>query len=280
MSVGFWGSKKRFATDIADHLCLEGRRKGSSSFYEPFCGMASVSLEVVRRGGKGCHSFRSVVMGDKDENVVEYWKGVKRGWLPSPSPLSVAKWSSFKKRGSPPSPARSFYGFDLGFGGKFLAGRRPNPSMNHETHLSRARERVEEASSLLRKGNVTILQQDFRSLRPERGSVLYCDPPYSSSTTDGGTVNRSQHFSEKDMADFWDAVRRWISLRCSVFLSASRLPSVPNDLRLLLVQEWTISNRIQTSKRGTPRKRKERLLLVEKNVGGSRKRSNKKRENV
>jgi site-specific DNA-adenine methylase len=254
MSIGYWGSKKRFAQDIADELCAHS---GRGVLYEPFCGMASVGMEVLRRG-----CFRNVAFSDSNENIVEYWKGIAAGWLPSTKPLTHEQWARLRRARSP-SARRSFYGYDLGFGGIFLAGRAPNASMNREGHLTRVRQRLREAEELLRGGGWTLRHERFEQLRPVPRSVIYCDPPYLVTTTDGGSCNPYQHFTAEQTAVLWDCMRRWLRNRCIVFLSAARRPRPPPDLRLTSVREWSLMSNIQSAKRGSGHKRREVLLRVE-----------------
>lgn len=260
MSIGYWGSKKRFAKDIVDVLC---RFAGTDVIlYEPFCGMASVGMEALRR-----RCFKKVVFSDANENVIVYWHGLAEGWLPSERPLTVQQWTRLKQSQTP-SVQRSFYGFDLGYGGHFLAGRSPCDSMNHRTHFQNARKRLGEATDLLRRnGRLWSFQQrSYATLRPRPGSVIYCDPPYSIVTTDGGVNNRNQHFSKAQMDELWHCIRDWLGNGCNVFLSSARKPYVPPDLCAKTVQRWDVPNNIQISKRGSGR-RTELLLHVTRRGG-------------
>lgn len=270
MSIGYWGSKKRFASEIVDVLERHGGKR--VTLYEPFCGMASVGMEALRRD-----VFRKVAFTDVNENVVAYWHGVARGWLPSGKPLTDAEWSTLKAS-TRPSVRRSFYGFHLGFGGHFLAGRFPCADMNRPSYQERARERLRTAFNMLkeRSGAWEVALLRYEDLRPSKNSVIYCDPPYVVSTTDGGRANRKQHFSENEMARLWECMRRWIAERgCVVFLSAARPPKPPRGVRLTVVKKWEVSNRIQTSKTGSGR-RTEVLLRVTLGPKTSPKRSSRK----
>ena len=88
MSVAYWGSKKRFASQIADWICeyAANSGRGRETYYEPFCGMASVGMEVLKRG-----CFSKVVFSDSNGDVITYWKGVKSGWLPRAAPISTGR---------------------------------------------------------------------------------------------------------------------------------------------------------------------------------------------
>lgn len=257
MSVGYWGSKKRFASDIADVLCRHAAP--GKILYEPFCGMASVGMEVLKRD-----CFKRVVFSDLNEDVIVYWHGVAKGWCPSTAPLTDAQWTKLKTARSP-SARRSFYGFDLGWGGHFLAGRSPCASMNRTPHLRNARIRVKAASDVLRsrRAKWSMHLRSCFDLNPVASSVVYLDPPYELGTTDGGANNKNQHFSSDDMDRLWGCVRTWLRAKCVVYMSSARKPRLPPGLRFVVVKKWDISNRIQTSKSGSGR-RTELLFRIEK----------------
>ena len=251
MSVGYWGSKKRQATDIVDILCThaDGRR----AYYEPFCGMASVGVEALRR-----ECFPKMTWSDVNEDVIVYWTAVRDGWKPkNGEPITQELWDRFKST-KKSSPQRSFYGFDLGWGGNLLAGKTPTASMNTEGHLSRARKRVIEAGELLRKAGskLRIEQKACDDLRPTPGSVIYCDPPYVAK----GAINKN--IDEDAMQHIWDCLAAWIRDDCIVYLSAATKPKVPPNLKLTTVRTWTILNRMQTATLGYPCTRKEYLYRV------------------
>lgn len=251
MSTGYWGSKRRLAADIADVLCADG----GTAYYEPFCGMASVGMEVLRRG-----CFARMTWSDKSEDVAVYWNGVRRGWLPSARPLPQAEWEKLK-RSRRASPRRSFYGFDLGFGGQLLAGRSPVASMNREAHLARARERVRAAGALMRAAGARLVveRRDCAAVRVPRGAVVYCDPPYLAPP--GKDLNK-KHVDKAGMTEVWACLARWRDAGAAVYLSAASRPRPPRGLRVEVVRTWRILNRIQTAKRGSAQYRTEYLLRV------------------
>ena len=147
MSLAYWGSKKRLAADIADALCADAPRR-PFVYYEPFCGMASVGMELLRRGD--CTSQQH--WSDADADVVAYWQHVKRGWLPPTRPVSQAEYERMRRttlarrkrsdRRSASPPTHVFYGLQVGWGGHMFLGRSPAASINKRSHLERVRERV------------------------------------------------------------------------------------------------------------------------------------------
>lgn len=265
MSLAYWGSKKRLAADIADALCADAPRR-PFVYYEPFCGMASVGMELLRRGD--CTSAQH--WSDADADVVAYWQHVKRGWLPPTRPVSQSEYERMRRttlarrkrsdRRSASPPTHVFYGLQVGWGGHMFLGRSPAASMNKRTHLERVRERVRAAGALLREAGAAhrVARRSFETLTPARGSVVYCDPPYV--RADGKAAHR--HFSADDMAAFWACARRWVVERgCRVYLSASVLPAVPLGLRATVVRRWTVMNRSATGNAG-PKTRAELLVRV------------------
>lgn len=248
MSLPYWGSKKKLAKRIVDILSLESKDR---HYYEPFCGMASVGMEVLRRGG-----FVSMTWTDVDPNVAWYWKGVQRGWLPSTKPISQAQWDELRST-SRMSMARCFYGFFLGWGGHFLLGRKPC-DRNNEQSLRNVKERLREAAKLMQNSPLTIENAPFASLKPHRNSVIYCDPPYMLPV---GKANVSRHFTNDEMMHLWQSIRRWLRSGCLVFLSASELPDVPDDLSITVVHRCDVLNS-SSSIRAAQSKRAEYLLRV------------------
>lgn len=254
MSLAYWGSKKKLSSPIADILCSVGGE--GRDYYEPFCGMASVGVEVMR-----CDVFRRMTWCDLDPNIVRYWNGVRRGWLPPTTPITQSYWDELRAT-SRPSMARCFYGYHFGWGGHFLAGKTLVRDKNTEHHLTNVRDRIREVGTLMRsqENRLHLDQCSFRSLRPRRGSVIYCDPPYV--RTDGGS-NQTRHFTTDDMNQLWDCMRRWIRQDgCIVFLSASERPKPPRDMSLTTVGKWEVYNNTASIRPHAPRTRSELLLLV------------------
>ena len=276
MSLAYWGSKKKLATRIADVLCEE-HPGDKFEYYEPFCGMAHVGIELLKRK---CTS--SSHWSDANVDVIKYWLAVKRGWLPPTKAVTDAEWTRMKghgsarhsrsrkrskgsRRSSSASPTHRtsrplshiFYGFQLGWGGHMLNGRTPGDYLNNEPHLKRVRERVKETAPLL--SSVDIKHALFQDVRPSKGSVIYCDPPYIRS--DGKAQGR--HFLHSDMDLMWACLGRWIRDRkCDVYLSASEKPKLPPGLRAVVVRTWSVMNRTTTINSGD-NNRKEHLLRIQ-----------------
>lgn len=261
MSLAYWGSKRRFAREIADVVCAHASST-HRDYYEPFCGMASVGVEVLRRGCFVGHK----VWSDASPDVVAYWRGLQRGWLPSGGALSQTQWDGLRRERTA-SPRRSFYGFHLGYGGQFLAGRSPNADLNRPAPMQRVRERLKATAALLQSqnGRLVIEQRTCDAVRPRKHSVVYCDPPYV--LEEGKPNSNRKHVDARAMDAIWKCLHRWVvDDHCIVYLSASRqAPArMPVSLRLVLVKEWTVLNRMQQSKRGVAHYRKELLFRVER----------------
>jgi len=267
MSLAYWGSKRKFAREIADVLC---EHDSAPAYYEPFCGMASVGVEVLTRG-----CFTRMLWSDANADVVAYWKGLQRGWIPSTDTITQAQWDAMR-RDRTSSARRSFYGFHLGYGGQFLAGRSPNADLNRPGPMKRVRDRVQETSRKIQSvgDKLVVRQQVCDALRPRRGSVIYCDPPYV--LEEGKPNSNRKHVGVEAMNAIWQCIQRWVvDHECVVYLSASReARKTLSSLRLVLVKEWSVLNRMQQSKLGVAHYRKELLFrVVKRNVGAGTMRS-------
>jgi site-specific DNA-adenine methylase len=255
MSLAYWGSKKKLASAIADELCEHASGRARVDYYEPFCGMASVGIEVMRRS-----CFQSLTWTDTDENIITYWNAVRAGWLPDTRPITDAQWNRIRR--SPRASARrSFYGFHYGWGGHFLAGRRPPDDKNSSGALRLLRDRIKRvAGDMQRAGRSLVIQRNnYQQLVPRRGSVIYCDPPYVRAVG----ANRERHFTDEEMRELWAAIRRWIVRDgCAVYLSASDIPRAPPGLRAHRVRSWTVYNNTSSIREHAPRHRAEHLLRV------------------
>lgn len=247
MSLTYWGSKKKLAGDIADIICTADAR----DYYEPFCGMAHVGLEIAKRG-----CFRKYQFSDVDDNVILYLDAILRGWLPPIEPITPAQWNAFRNTRKR-SVKRSFYGMHLGWGGHFLAGTKLHEQRNKTAAYRRVRDRIKRAVSELQDEDINFHTSSFHTIRPTTGAVIYCDPPYMSDS-----VHSERHFNHAQMGALWESMRTWIvRYDCVVYLSASKRPGPPPGMRTSVVKRWNVTNNSASMHGGTMR-RQELLLRV------------------
>lgn len=247
MSVSYWGSKKKLRGAIADAIC----ECNASYYYEPFCGMAYVGMELLRRET----TLKKHFWSDLDKNIVVYWKALRRGWLPRPLVLRQSSYTSMK-HSKAFSPQKSFYGYHLGWGGSFFLGKKPTADKNTPRRLQATVRRVGSDAAVLRRNKVQISCKSHTGLKPLPDSVIYCDPPYLS------TKKSKCYFSEQQMAELWESMHNWLQKGCIVFLSASKMPTCPPHLKLRKVNQWRVVNNTTTIISKAPKYRTELLLSV------------------
>lgn len=177
----YFGGKQRIAADLA--AFIQPHVDQASAYYEPFVGGASVCARI-------CHPQR--IASDANKALIEMWLALQRGWLP-PSMISEEDYHRIKDTDDPDDPLTAFAGFGCSFAGKWFGGYARSGNRNYA--LNAANSIKVKLSGLV---GVEFRAAEFQFLRPEPGSVVYCDPPYQGTTGYGA------------VGDFdWEAFWQW-----------------------------------------------------------------------
>ncbi|MCZ2076553.1 MAG: DNA adenine methylase [Bryobacterales bacterium] len=184
MTVRYLGGKSRLGKKIA--AILNPMLEGGAPYYEPFCGACNVAMHI--RAGRR-------YLSDAHPQLIAMWKAVQNGWVP-PDTVTEADYAA-AKRGELPPELTAFIGFGCSFGGKWFGGYARGGE--GRSYASNAKNSIARRAAALRSAEFRC--EDYSRLVPPQGSVVYCDPPYASTTGYGGV-------GEFDSARFWEFVRR------------------------------------------------------------------------
>jgi DNA adenine methylase len=193
----YLGGKSKIAKRLAGALlsATTSRRR----LVEPFIGGGAMTAVLAPH-------FESYLAADLHEDLILMWRALAQGWEP-PRAVSEAEYRCAKN--SAPSPLRGFIGFGPSWGGKWFGGYARGEGRNYAD---------EPARSLLRdiqlmKG-VEFICTDYRSLQINEGDIVYCDPPYATTT---------EYRDVFDSKSFWEKAREW-SDKADVFVSEFSAP--------------------------------------------------------
>lgn len=146
-------------------------------------------------------------------DLILMWQAALEGWVP-PTTVTEPQYESL--RHAEPSALRGFVGFPCSFGGKWFGGyaRDPKRGRNFADVASRS---IQRKASLMR--GATVLLADYRDMGEYVGpnTVVYCDPPYASTTGYRGVASF-------DSDEFWEVMRGWASTGARVFVSEYQAP--------------------------------------------------------
>lgn len=182
---------------------LERHRRPGQVYIEPFVGAFNVIAEMQNPR----------IANDVNPYLIALYSAVQRGWIP-PRTLTENEYADIKNnRDQYPPELVAFAGFGCSFGGKWFGGY-ARDKLNQNYALNAHNSLIKVAPLL---ANVTIVSQDYRDLLIPPNSLIYCDPPYKSTTTYTAT-NKFDH----DV--FWAWVRDKSLEGHDVFVSEFQAP--------------------------------------------------------
>lgn len=192
--MNYLGGKFRLGKNISNSF-----PKFEGTFYEPFCGSCWVSFYLRPK---------KAVLSDVNEDLINLWKALQRGWIP-PDFVSEELYQEAKK-GNVESHLRAFIGFGCSFSGKFFGGYARDKS--NRNYALNAKNSLLKKIDVLR--NYEFLHCSYEKIMPDEQDLVYCDPPYMSTT-------KYKETPDFDYSSFW----KWaMSLKCPVFVSEYNAP--------------------------------------------------------
>ncbi len=142
-------------------------------YCEPFCGMLGVYRHIP--GLFEGWDRMLYIAGDANASVIKMWKKTKEGWIP-PTTCTRTKFDTLRKS-TISSAEKGFLGHACCFGGQYFN----TFSTDKVLDLPVQSKRVQDISQQVQLVKFSSGSYDqFSSLR---GYVIYCDPPYSGTTT-------------------------------------------------------------------------------------------------
>jgi len=225
----YHGGKKRIGAEIAreirnvaDDIFEEDGIK-YEGYCEPFAGMCGVYQHIPELFEDYSSSFKYIA-GDRNESVIKMWNRAKRGWKP---PTTCTKVHFMELRGNGRSSAeKGFIGHACGFRGKyFVTWKTHGQNLDHQSqNVSRL------AKGPLR--NVKFTTCDYTQFSLLENHIIYCDPPYLSSSQYLNERNVRCRFDNDAFMEWTENMTRQNNL---VFMS-ERAP-VPSATQLLTMRE-------------------------------------------
>lgn len=196
----YLGGKQRIAKQLVAHM--QPYIDKAPAYYEPFVGGGSVLAQTR-------HPRRYA--SDANAALINMYLAMQKGWRPE-QVVTEALYAAMKC--APDSdPQKAFVAFACSFAAKWFGGFARNAQGKDYAASGYA--------SLLRKWpgmeGAAFTAADYRTVQPEPGSVVYCDPPYKG-TTGYGAVGKF------DSEAFWQWCRN-LANTCTVFVSEYGAPS-------------------------------------------------------
>jgi DNA adenine methylase len=195
----YMGSKKKIAKHILPIMLAE--RQPDQWWVEPFVGGANIIDKVSgNRLGNDSHPY-----------LIALLRSLQNGWIP---PTKISKQLYYAIKQAPQnyeSQLVGFVGFLCSFGGKWWGGYASN--RKNDNYAKRgSRVLVKQA---LNFGGIKFLCGDYLSLDVPDKSLIYCDPPYESTTKYKDALDHEQ---------FWKWCRDMSLKGHTVFISEYRAP--------------------------------------------------------
>lgn len=190
------GSKRRIAKDIL-RIVLKDRQE-NQLFVEPFVGGCNITSLVT--GPR--------LAADCDPDLICMWKAASSGWMP-PKTFTEDQYNEIKN--SQESPLKGYAAFALSYGGKKFGGWCRDSAGVRDYVDESYRNAQKQFKKII---GVDFVCCDYKTLNIPTGSIVYCDPPYKSTTGYNGNF---------DHIEFWDWCRV-ISINSSVFVSEYEAP--------------------------------------------------------
>lgn len=255
MPIRYQGGKQRFAKAIYEVISdyeYEITGKNNLNIYAPFFGMGSVELEFARNDNLD-ECVRKITANDINEDVILMWQSLQDGWLPKKT-CSETYYYNLKKKN--PSAERGYYLSAYAFGGVFSSGFRGNYQSIEQSKREGINmyNKVKEVVPLL--DCFEFIHGSYCDTTPEKGEMVYADPPYFSSLNYG--VNK--HLTDFNYDEFWDIMRKWSKTNI-VFISEEKGGHIPKDFVCI----WSVNaKRTLGSHKGNKGTKKKEALFIHK----------------
>ena len=196
----YMGGKSRIAKKIREHLVSHG----ATRYVEPFVGGGAVLTTVAR-------DFQFILAADAHADLIGMYQAIQDGSFTPPETVTEEEYRALKD--SDPSPLRTFAAFGASFGGKEWGGYARNSRGDNYVRAS-ANSLAKSVKAGMFGDHVLFTASDvFRLTIPDdlTDTVIYCDPPYSSTT--------GYRTGEFDTAKAWEMYRSWADRGAHVYVS-------------------------------------------------------------
>lgn len=220
--TAYQGGKKRLGKHIYEAI-LEFENKYSSEkldYFEPFCGMCGVTVHFAK------NNDRKIEVCDLNADIIEMWKSLKNGWIPSKH--CSKEYYNELKNSNVSSAERGFYGVVCSFGGQFFKGCYRTKT-KRQNFIEAGIRGVTKAVEIM-KNTYFLDANNYCNFTPSN-KLIYCDPPYK-----GNTIS-SKLFQNFDHDKFWNTMREW-SKNNIVVVSEKE---APDDFTSIWCREYNVA---------------------------------------
>ncbi|MDC0009036.1 DNA adenine methylase, partial [Winogradskyella sp.] len=191
----YMGSKARFAKELLPIILKD--RKLKQAYLEPFAGGMNMidKVDGIR------------IANDQHQELMAIWQAlIYDNWDP-PKTVSEEKYKHIKYNQSEyPKHLVGYVGFNS-FGGKWFAGYRRDKEGKRDYWGEHYRNITKQVPKL---EGVQLSCKSYLDLEIPKNSIIYCDPPYESTT---------KYRDSFDHAQFWDWCRQQSKAGHQVFIS-------------------------------------------------------------
>ena len=195
------GSKNRIAKDILP-LMLQ-HRKENQYWVEPFVGGANMIDKVT--GNR--------IGSDINKYLIACLDAMSKGWIPDQN-YTEQLYNNLKNNiNNYPDYLVGYFGFALSYGGKWFGGWRRD-SVGKRNYVLEAFNNAKKQQQKL--VGINFINSSYDNLDIPASSIIYCDPPYASTTKYKDNFNHEQ---------FWLWCEQQINNGHKVFVSEYNAPS-------------------------------------------------------
>jgi len=203
----YMGSKRRIAKHILPIILRE--RKENQVYVEPFVG--------------GCNMIDKVdgirIGNDINKYLIVFWKAIQNGFIP-PKHISKEEYYKIKSDKENDWIMTIWAGICCSYCGKWFGGYMNDYPEGRRLKNGRLPNHQEEAGNSILKQkdkikDVTFLNLEYNKIDYPDNSLIYCDPPYESTTKYKDDFNHDK---------FWDWCREMSRKGHTVFISEYNAP--------------------------------------------------------
>lgn len=218
MNLKYMGSKARLAKEIAPIINKLIKENNIKTYIEPFVGGANMIEHII------CERKIGI---DNNEFLIAMWKALQQGWTP-PEEISYDTYNQIKNnKNNYPKELVAIAGFVATYNAKWFGGYAGIVN----TKIGTIRNYYDEARRNILKQipkllDVQFIHGDYRNLKNIHSTLIYCDPPYESTTKYKDDFNHNE---------YWDWCR---NIAKNNILLASEY-NAPEDFNCIYAKELT-----------------------------------------
>jgi DNA adenine methylase len=196
----YMGSKARFAKDLLPIILKH--RAPNQTYVEPFAGGMNMidKVDAIR------------IANDQHQELMAMWQAlIYDNWNPPKSVTETEYQKIRTQQDQYPKHLLGYVGFNS-FGGKWFSGYRRDKEGKRDYWGEHYRNITKQVPNL---EGVQLSCVSYTKLKIPKQSIIYCDPPYASTT---------KYRDGFDHAQFWDWCREQSKAGHSVFISEYNAP--------------------------------------------------------